>query len=67
LTEGSAEGILASDGTVTQSSVSSSGVIDNLNIDPWVKNTNGDYAEIGVTGTNLAGFSYSDNYYPGKR
>ena len=62
----SAEGILASDGTVTQSSVSSSGVIDNLNIDPWVKNTNGDYAEIGVTGTNLAGFSYNDNYYPGK-
>ena len=62
----SAEGILASDGTVTQSSVSSSGVIDNLNIDPWVKNTNGDYAEIGVTGTNIAGFSYSDNYYPGK-
>ena len=35
----SAEGNLASDGTVTQSSVSSSGVIDNLNIDPWVKNT----------------------------
>jgi hypothetical protein len=62
----SAEGILTSDGSVTQSSVSSSGVIDNLNIDPWVKNTNGDYAEIGVTGTNLAGFSYSDNYYPGK-
>jgi hypothetical protein len=62
----SAEGILASDGTVTQSSVSSVGVIDDLNIDPWVQNTNGDYAEIGVTGTNVAGLSYSDNYYPGK-
>jgi hypothetical protein len=62
----SAEGILTSDGSVTQSSVSSNGVIDNLNIDPWVQNTNGDYAEIGVTGTNLAGFSYNDNYYPGK-
>jgi len=62
----SAEGILTSDGSVTQSSVSSNGVIDNLNIDPWVQNTNGDYAEVGVTGTNIAGFSYSDNYYPGK-
>ena len=50
----SAEGNLASDGSITQSSVSSSGVIDALNIDPWVKNTKGDYAEIGVTGTNLA-------------
>jgi hypothetical protein len=62
----SAEGNLASDGTVTQSSVSSVGVIDDLNIDPWVQNTNGDYAEIGVTGTNVAGFTYSDNYYPVK-
>jgi hypothetical protein len=62
----SAEGILTSDGSVTQSSVSSVGVIDDLSIDPWVQNTNGDYAEIGATGTNVAGFSYSDNYYPGK-
>lgn len=62
--DGSAEGIFASDGTVTQSYVSSSGVIDDINIDPWVKNTKGDYAEIGVTGTNVAGLSYSDNYYP---
>jgi hypothetical protein len=54
----SAEGTLISDGTVTQSSVSSTGVIDDLNIDPWVKNTKGDYAEIGVTGTNVAGLSY---------
>ena len=60
----SAEGILASDGSITQSSVSSVGVIDDLSIDPWVKNTKGDYAEIGVTGTNVAGFTYSDNYYP---
>ena len=60
----SAEGILASDGSATQSSLSSVGVIDDLNIDPWVKNTKGDYAEIGVTGTNIAGFTYSDNYYP---
>ena len=62
----SAEGILVSDGTITQSSVSSVGVIDDLNIDPWVKNTKGDYAEIGVTGTNVAGLSYSDNYFPVK-
>ena len=62
----SAEGNLASDGTVTQSSVSSVGVIDDLSIDPWVQNTNGDYAEIGVTGTNVAGLSYSDNYFPVK-
>jgi len=62
----SAEGILASDGSVTQSSVSSVGVIDNLNIDPWVRDSNGDYAEIGVTGTNLAGYSYSDSFYPGQ-
>jgi hypothetical protein len=62
----SAEGILTSDGSVTQSSVSSVGVIDDLNIDPWVQDTNGDYAEIGVTGTNVAGFTYSDNYYPVK-
>ena len=62
----SAEGILVSDGTITQSSVSSVGVIDDLNIDPWVQNTNGDYAEIGVTGTNVAGLSYSDNYFPVK-
>ena len=62
----SAEGILTSDGSITQSSVSSVGVIDDLSIDPWVQNTKGDYAEIGVTGTNVAGFSYSDNYYPGK-
>ena len=61
---GSAEGVLASDGSVTQSSVSSVEVIDDLNIDPWVKNTKGDYAEIGVTGTNIAGFTYSDNYSP---
>jgi hypothetical protein len=39
-------------------------MIDDLNIDPWVMNTKGDYAEIGVTGTNIAGFTYSDNYYP---
>ena len=58
----SAEGTLISDGTVTQSSVSSMGVIDDLNIDPWVSNIKGDYAEIGVTGTNVAGFTYSDNY-----
>jgi len=62
----SAKGILASDGTVVQSSVSSVGVIDDINIDPWVKNTKGDYAEIGLTGTNIAGFIYSDNYYPVK-
>jgi len=62
--DSSAEGTLASDGSVTQSSVSSVGVIDDLNIDPWIKNTKGDYAEIGVTGTNIAGFTYSDNYYP---
>jgi hypothetical protein len=42
------------------------GVIDDLNIDPWVSNIKGDYVEIGVTGTNVAGFTYSDNYYPGK-
>jgi hypothetical protein len=62
----SAEGILASNGLVTQSSASSSGVIDNLNIDPWVKNIKGDYAEVGVTGTNIAGFSYNSNVYPGE-
>ena len=62
----SAEGILASDGTVTQSSISSIGVIDDLNIDPWVKNTKGDYAEIGVKGTNVALSFYKDDYYPVK-
>ena len=62
----SAEGILVTTGSSSHGYVSSSGVIDNLNIDPWVENTKGDYAEVGVTGTNIAGFSYSDNYYPGK-
>jgi len=60
----SASGGLVSDGIVTQSSASSTGIIDALNIDPWVRNTKGDYAEIGVTGTNVAGFTYTDNYYP---
>ena len=62
----SAEGILVSDDIVTQSSVSSIGIIDELNIGPWVKNAKGDYVEIGVKGTNVDGFSYSDNYYHGK-
>ena len=62
----SAEGVLAADNLGMQSSASSVGVINDLNIDPWVMNTRGDYAEIGVTGTNVAGFAYSDNYYPGK-
>jgi len=62
----SAEGVLAADDLAMQSYVSSIGVIDDLNIDPWVMNTKGDYAEIGVTGTNVAGFYYTDNYYPGK-
>jgi hypothetical protein len=64
--DSSAQGTLTADDSAIQSSVSSAGLIDDLNIDPWVRNTNGDYAEIGVTGTNVAGFSYSDNYYPGK-
>ena len=42
-----------------QSFVSSVGVIDDLNIDPSVMNTKGDYAEIGVIGTNVAGFYYT--------
>lgn len=62
----SAEGILASDGSVTQSSVSSIGVIDDLNIKPWVMNRYGDYVEIFVQGTNVAGFSYRDNCFPGE-
>jgi hypothetical protein len=62
----SAKGILASDGSITQSSVSSVGFIADLNIDPWVKNTKGDYAEIGVTGKNIGGLTYRDDYYPGK-
>ncbi|HPT19899.1 MAG TPA: hypothetical protein PLJ25_07525 [Methanothrix sp.] len=62
----SAEGVLVETGSSSQGYVSSIGVIDDLNIDPWVKNTNGDYAEIGVTGTNIAGFSYSYNVYPGE-
>jgi hypothetical protein len=64
--DSSAEGSLASDDLGMQSSLSSVGVIDDLNIDHWVKNTIGEYAKIGVTGTNVAGFSYSDNYYPVK-
>jgi phosphoglycerate-specific signal transduction histidine kinase len=43
--ESSVDGILTLDGTVMHSS----GVITDLNIDPWVQNTNGDYAEVGVT------------------
>ena len=62
----SAEGILVTTGSSSQGYVSSSGVIDNLNIDPWVENTKGDYAEVGVTGTNIAGFAYSYNVYPGE-
>ena len=64
--ESSVEGGLTANDASIQSSVSSTGVIEELNIDPWVENTKGDHAEIGVTGTNVAGFSYRDNYHPGK-
>ena len=62
----SAEGAFTANDAGIHSSVSSTGVIDKLNIDPFVEDTNGDHAEIGVTGSNIAGFSYRDDYYPGK-
>jgi len=63
---GSAEGTLVTTDSSCQGSVTSTGSIDELNIDPWVENTKGDYAEVDVTGSNLIGFSYNYNVYPGE-
>ena len=61
----SAEGSLAINGLDTQASVSSIGIIDDIDMQHKVTNTHGDAAEVGVKGMNVAGFNYNYNTYPG--
>jgi hypothetical protein len=64
--DSSMQGTLAANDLGSELSAHSTGVIENLDIDPSVTNIYGDKAEIGVTGIHVIGLSYSDNYYPGK-
>jgi len=62
----STEGSLATNGLDTQASVSSTGIIDDINMQHRVTNTIGDHVAVGVTATNAKGFSYDYATAPGE-
>jgi hypothetical protein len=62
----SVEGSLDANDLGMQSSASSTGVISNLKSHFWARNLNGDFAKVGVEGTNVADFSSYYQFYPGK-
>ena len=60
----STEGAYTTNGIASQAVVSSSGVIDNIDINHWVKNAIGDLAWVGVQAKNAEGFSYRYSVHP---
>jgi len=62
----SSQGAYTTDGMASQTAVSSSGVIDNIDINHWVKNAVGDVAGVGVQAKNADGFSYNYVIHPGE-
>lgn len=62
----SAEGVFATDGVDTRSIISTSGVIDNLDLEHWVTNELGDSATVGMDAKNTVGLSYDSGIYPGE-
>ena len=65
-TDSSAQGVFKSNGVNTQSTISSSGVIQDLELQHSVSNMLGDLASVGITANNVVGFYYNYDVHPGE-